>query len=212
MSLPDLPGTHAPRLRDRVRMGAWGALWMLVALKKPSVGGVIIALFSWLAVPVALVGEAMIVLGKPVWWLLPPAIIVWALVMVAVMAATHRQTPQQRSYLSDDATTIFRIREKRDNRREPDQGSTFIVDNFCRSLRAPKGGALQVIELLHPQLAEAVDAVDAATEITAAHPALAERYRQIDPLLESRGTAFPRGEKLYRPRKSERDRGASQSA
>ena len=41
---------------------------MLAALKKPSAGGVIIALFSWLAVPVALVGEAMIVLGKPVWW------------------------------------------------------------------------------------------------------------------------------------------------
>ncbi len=162
---------------------------MLVALKNPSVGGMAIALFSWLAVPIALVGEATIVLGKPVWWLLPPAIIVWALVMVAVMAATHRQTPQQRSYLSDDDTTIFRIRQKRDNRREPDQGSTFIVDNFCRSLRAPKGGALQLIESLHPQLAEAVDARDAATEITAAHPALAKRYRQIDPLLESRGIA-----------------------
>lgn len=44
-------------------MGAWGALWMLVALKKPSVGGVIIALFSWLAVPVAFVGEAMMAMS-----------------------------------------------------------------------------------------------------------------------------------------------------
>ncbi|MFC5133086.1 hypothetical protein [Paeniglutamicibacter kerguelensis] len=44
-------------------------------------------------------------------------------------------------------------------------------------MRAPKGGALALIESMHPQLVAAVDEVDADVHITAAHPALAERYK-----------------------------------
>lgn len=76
-------------------------------------------------------------------------------------------------------------------------------------MRADKGSALAVIASLYDQLALAVDMVDADVEITAAHPSLARRYLLLDPLLEERGKAFPRRVKLYRPRKSERDRDAS---
>ena len=76
-------------------------------------------------------------------------------------------------------------------------------------MRADKGSALAVIASLYDQLALAVDMVDGDVEITAAHPSLARRYLSLDPLLEERGKAFPRGVKLYRSRKSERDRDAS---
>ncbi|GAA4056526.1 hypothetical protein GCM10023065_01500 [Microbacterium laevaniformans] len=77
-------------------------------------------------------------------------------------------------------------------------------------MRAPKGGALALIESMHPQLVAAVDEVDADVHITAAHPALAERYKGIDPLLIDIGRAFPRGTKLYRPRRSDPKRNAPQ--
>ena len=211
MTLPVLSDTRDPRLRDRVRMGAWGAAWLFVsALRKPSLPGVMIALFLWLMVPLVLTVEVTIVLQVPFsWWLVPLVLIAWALLIVVVITAAYAPRPHRRSYMSTDGSTIFRLRRKRRRRNAAPSGPTFIKDNFCRSMRADKGSALAVIASLYDQLALAVDIVDADVEITAAHPSLAHRYRSVDALLEERGKAFPRGVKLYRPRKSERDRDAS---
>lgn len=207
MRFPELTGTRAPRLRDRARMGAWGVAWLFAAVfRKPSLGGLVIAVILWLLVPAALVVEAAWLLQHPVaWWLVPAVAIGWVLLMAGVVAGAYTPMRRQRSYLTDDGTTIFRIRHHRPKRGGESTAPTCTVDNFCRSMRAPKGGALKLIESLHPQIEAAVDQADADVHITAARPALADRYKLIDPLLEDAGKAFPRGTKLYRPRKSQRD-------
>lgn len=188
-------------------MGAWGVAWLFAAVfRKPSLGGLVIAVILWLLVPAALVVEAAWLLQHPgAWWLAPAVAIGWVLLMAGVVAGAYTPTRRQRSYLTDDGTTIFRIRQNRSKRGGESTAPTFTVDNFCRSMRAPKGGALKLIESLHPQIEAAVDQADADVHITAAHPALAAEYKRIDPLLEDAGKAFPRGTKLYRPRKSQRD-------
>mgnify|MGYP001033603931 FL=1 len=188
-------------------MGAWGVAWLFAAVfRKPSLGGLVIAVILWLLVPAALVVEAAWLLQHPgAWWLAPAVAIGWVLLMAGVVAGAYTPTRRQRSYLTDDGTTIFRIRQNRPKRGGESTAPTFTVDNFCRSMRAPKGGALKLIESLHPQIEAAVDQADADVHITAAHPPLAAEYKRIDPLLEDAGKAFPRGTKLYRPRKSQRD-------
>ena len=188
-------------------MGAWGVAWLFAAVfRKPSLGGLVIAVILWLLVPAALVVEAAWLLQHPgAWWLAPAVAIGWVLLMAGVVAGAYTPMRRQRSYLTDDGTTIFRIRHHRPKRGGESTAPTFTVDNFCRSMRAPKGGALKLIESLHPQIEAAVDQADADVHITAAHPPLAAEYKRIDPLLEDAGKAFPRGTKLYRPRKSQRD-------
>ena len=188
-------------------MGAWGVAWLFAAVfRKPSLGGLVIAVILWLLVPAALVVEAAWLLQHPgAWWLAPAVAIGWVLLMAGVVAGAYTPTRRQRSYLTDDGTTIFRIRHHRPKRGGESTAPTCTVDNFCRSMRAPKGGALKLIESLHPQIEAAVDQADADVHITAAHPPLAAEYKRIDPLLEDAGKAFPRGTKLYRPRKSQRD-------
>ena len=91
-------------------MGAWGAAWLFgLALRKPSLPGVMIALFLWPVVPLVLTVEVTIVLRVPFsWWLVPLVLIAWALLIVVVITAAYAPRPHRRSYMSTDGSTIFR--------------------------------------------------------------------------------------------------------
>lgn len=178
MRFPELTGTRAPRLRDRARMGAWGVAWLFAAVfRKPSLGGLVIAVILWLLVPAALVVEAAWLLQHPVaWWLVSAVAIGWVLLMAGVVAGAYTPMRRQRSYLTDDGTTIFRIRHHRPKRGGESTAPTCTVDNFCRSMRAPKGGALKLIECSNRSRAQNIDAAANATITRAPGATLSEHY------------------------------------
>lgn len=159
-------------------MGAWGVAWLFAAVfRKPSLGGLVIAVILWLLVPAALVVEAAWLLQHPVaWWLVPAVAIGWVLLMAGVVAGAYTPMRRQRSYLTDDGTTIFRIRHHRPKRGGESTAPTCTVDNFCRSMRAPKGGALKLIECSNRSRAQNIDAAANATITRAPGATLSEHY------------------------------------